>query len=59
MLIAAQPYSGCNTSILSEQLQAAAAQVMEIDTLGTFNMCRASFEALKASQVGGVVTLGR
>eukprot|EP00438_Fugacium_kawagutii_P005940 Skav204483 [mRNA] locus=scaffold535:39308:46062:+ [translate_table: standard] len=32
--------------------------VMEIDTLGTFNMCRASFEALKASQFGGAVTLG-
>lgn len=30
--------------------------VMEIDTLGTFNMARSSFEALKASKFGGVIT---
>lgn len=30
--------------------------VMEIDTLGTFNMCRAAFSALKESAFGGVVT---
>jgi hypothetical protein len=31
---------------------------MEIDTLGTFNMCRAAFSALKESAFGGVVKLG-
>ena len=29
---------------------------MDIDAVGTFNMARASFEALKASRFGGVVT---
>ncbi len=32
-------------------------QVMDIDTVGTFNMCRASFEDLRKSKYGGVVTL--
>jgi len=29
--------------------------VMDIDTLGTFNMCRSAFEPLKSSRFGGVV----
>ena len=34
-----------------------AVKVMDIDTVGTFNMCRASFEDLRKSKHGGVVTL--
>lgn len=34
-----------------------AVKVMDIDTVGTFNMCRASFEDLRRSKYGGVVTL--
>ena len=34
-----------------------AVKVMDIDTVGTFNMCRASFEDLRESKYGGVVTL--